>query len=245
MDEKGFRKYLQERKLSEEAIAASIRLAQRFEQHAKDPAKPTKEDLLSFSNQLIAARENTNASYYALARYAYFTGNHEVYIATVDLLDGAEAMENFHQKAETILGTERRDAIFEGVALPQLGLPNPEKIEITQKVMARLVEVANSQECDQILSDSLHDLDEAWYADDRKLYEECATLDAFLDKTAQNFIALLEKLRDEEKPFFTQFITDEVVEFVRNEPLIARGVREENILYELRRNPDLGLAKPE
>ncbi len=232
MDDKGFRAYLQERKISEEEIAASIQMAKRFEQFAQN--EPDKNDLLAFSNQLIENRENTIATYYALARFAYFTNNHEVYIAVVDLLDGAEAMGNFYQKAGAILGTERRDLIFEGVELPQLGLPNPEKVRITQTVMPRLVDGATPLECEQILSDSLRDLDEAWYEDAKQLYAESASLDEFLDKNAQNFIAQLEKLRDEGKPFFTQFITDDVVEYVRNEPLIARGAREGDILYEVK-----------
>jgi hypothetical protein len=234
MDKGGFRAYLQERKIPEDEITASLQLAERFKQFAQNSTQPSKEDLLAFSSQLIANSENTIASYYALARYAYFTENHAVYIATVDLLDGAEAMDNFYQKAESVLGSERRDAIFEGVSLPDLGLPNPEKVEITRKVMPRLVELADPQECEQILSDSLRDLEDSWHTDDKNLYEECASLDEFLDKSAQSFIALLEKLRDEGKPFFTQFITDEVVEHVRDEPLIARGVREGDILYEVK-----------
>jgi hypothetical protein len=234
MDEKGFRTYLKGRELPEAEIEASIQLAQRFEEFAQGAPQPGKDDLLAFSSQLITSGENTVASYYALARYAYFTGNHPVYVATVDLLDGAEAMGNLYQKAGSTLGTERRDEIFEGVELPELGLPNPEKVAITRKVMPRLVEIADPLECEEILSDSLRDLEDSWHADDKKLYEECDSFDEFLDKSAQNFIALLEKLRDEGKPFFTQFITNEVVEYVRDEPLIARGVREGDILYEVK-----------
>ena len=161
MNENDFRAYLQEKKLSEEEITASIKLAKRFEQFAQNAEKPTKAELLAFSSQLIESDENTVANYYALARYAYFTANHEVYIAVVDLLDGAEAMGNFYERAEAVLGTERRDAIFEGVELPHLGLPNPEKVKITQKVIPRLVEVANQPEREQILSNSLRDLEDA------------------------------------------------------------------------------------
>ena len=234
MDEKGFHTYLQERKISAEEITASIQIARRFEQFVEDTDKPGKDEILAFSNHLIATEENIIANYYALSRYMYFMENHEAYIAVVDLLDGSEVMDNFYKKAEAVLSTQQRDAIFKEVELPKLGLPNLEKVKITQIVMTRLVEMADPQECHQILSDSLRDLDEAWYDDEKKLYEESASLDDFLDKNAQNFIAHLEKLRDEGRPFFTQYITDDVVEYVRNEPLIARGVREGNILYEVK-----------
>ena len=234
MDENGFREYLLDRKISNEEIATSILIAKRFEQFPRDHEHPTKDDLLGFSTLLVETGENTIPNYYALARYTYFTENHEAYSAVVDLLDGSEVMGNFYQKAETILGTERRDTIFEGVELPPLGLSNQKKVRITKKVMSRLVQDADQKECEQILSDSLRDLEETWYHDEKLLYEECASLDDFLDKNAQNFLTLLEKLRDEGKPFFTQFINDQVVEYVRNQPLIARGVRAGNIIYEVK-----------
>jgi hypothetical protein len=161
-------------------------------------------------------------------------GNDDVYIGVVELLDGAEAMGNLHRKAEQVLGADRRDAVFEHLPLPPLGLPNRDKVILTQKVMPRLLQVADSRECDRILSDSLRDLEDAWYVDDKNLWDECQTLDEFLDKSAQNFIVLLEKIRDERGLFFTQVITDEVVDYVRNEPFIARGVRDGDILYEVK-----------
>jgi hypothetical protein len=236
MDTQGFREFLAERKLSEDEIAASIALVQSFENYLESlgQLQASKDDVNSFSAQLIQTGEDTMANFYALARYGRFIGNNDIYVGVVDLLDGAEAMENLHQKAGDILGVDRRDAIFDGVPLPPLGTPNQEKVEIAQKVMTRLVEIADPQECDQILSNSLRDLEDAWFQDDKKLYDECRDIDEFLDKNAQNFIAMLGKIRDEDDLFFTQEITDEVLEYVRNEPLIARGVREGNTLYEVK-----------
>jgi hypothetical protein len=236
MDIQGFRQFLEKRDLPEDVITVSIELVARFEDFlsAAGHSQGTKEDVDTFSTKLIHNKENTMTNYYALARYGRFIGNNEIYVGVVDLLDGAEAMENLYQKAENILGVQRRDAIFEGAVLPPLGLPNHEKVVVTQKVLPRLVQIADSRECDQILSDSLRDLDDAWFQDDKKLFDECQSLDEYLDKNAQNFIAMLEKLRDEDGLFFTQEITDEVVEYVRSEPLIARGVRDGDILYEVK-----------
>ena len=236
METQGFRKFLEERNLSEEEIGAAVELAGRFEDFLSAVGHPhgTKEDVNVFSRKLIEEGDNTLANYYALARYGSFVGNNDVYVGVIELFDGAEVMGNLYRKAEQILGTERRDAMFEGVTLPTLGFPDYEKVAVAQEVIPRLMDIADSQECDQILSDSLRDLDDAWYSDEKKLFDECHTLDEFLDKNAQNFITLLEKLRDEGGLFFTQEVTDEVIEYVRNEPLIARGVRDGDILYEVK-----------
>jgi hypothetical protein len=143
-------------------------------------------------------------------------------------------MDNLYEKTGEVLGLDRQTLVFQGVTLPPLGTPNREKVQTTKRVIPRLVEFVEPGECDQILADSLRDLDEAWFRDDKKLYEECQDFDAFLDLNAQNFIDLLSRIRDEEGLFFSQPITDEVFDFVREEPLIARGVKEGNILYEVK-----------
>jgi hypothetical protein len=236
MDALGFRKFLEDRNLSDEEISASIELAERFENYisASGHSQGTVVDVNNFSRLLIENDGNTWGNYYALARYGSFTGNNEVYVGVLDLIDGAEAMGNLSKKAEVTLGAERRDAIFEGVELPPLGFPNHKKVSVTQMVIPRLLKIANTQEYDKILSDSLRDLNESWYKDEKDLFDECPTLDDFLDKNAQNFVALLEKIRDEGGLFFTQEITDEVLEYARNEPLIVRGVRDGDILYEVK-----------
>lgn len=234
MDKKGFQQFLEARKLSESEIEGSISLAERFEDFVSGRPKPTAEDVRAFSVLLIEKGINTRANFYALARYGRFLQNNEVYVAAVDLLDGAEAMDNLYEKAGKVLGEQKRDEIFEGVELPPLGLPNDVKVQVTQVVMARLESLADPQECDEILSDSLRHLEDARFQDEKQLYLDCQSLDEFLDKNAQNFIAQLERLKDEGQLFFTQEITDKVLEYVRSQPLIARGVREGDILYEVK-----------
>jgi len=233
MDKKGFHEFLETRELSESEIEESISLAERFENFL-EVSEPIKEDVKAFSVLLIEEGINTQANFYALARYGRFLGNNDVYVAVVDLLDGAEAMDSLYEKAGQVLGEQKRDEIFEGVELPPLGLPNDEKVKVTQVVMERLESLAVPQECQDILSDSLRHLRDERYQDEKKLYLDCQSLDEFLDKNGQNFIAMLERLKDEGQLFFTQEITDEVIEYVRSQQMIARGVREGDILYEVK-----------
>jgi len=236
MDTQGFREFLMERELTEDEITASIGLTEKFEAFFNTTGRsaPIKEDINAFSIIMIDEGINTLPNYYALARYGRFIRKDDIYVEVVDLLDGGEAMGNLHQKVGEVLGNERQSSVFEGIDLPSMGTPNWEKVGITRQVMTRLEEVADSDECDLIFSDSLRDLEEAWYEDDKKLYQECSSIDEFLDKNARNFIAQLENIRAEGGLFFTQEITEEVVEYVRNEPLIARGVREGDVLYEVK-----------
>lgn len=236
MDKEGFRKLLETRKLSESEIEGSISLAERFEDflEAAGRPRPTAEDVGTFTGLLMEEGINTQANFYALARYGRFLRNNDVYVAAVDVFDGAEAMDSLYHKAAKVLGEQKRDDIFAGVELPPLGLPNAEKVKVAQVVMERLESVADPQECQDILSDSLRHLEDEWFQEEKQLYLDCQNLDEFLDRNGQNFIALLERLKNEGELFFTQEITDGVIEYVRSQPLIARGVREGDVLYEVK-----------
>jgi hypothetical protein len=235
MDTQGFQDYLIKRELPSDEIAAAIALAQRFEDCITGmPNVSATQKVEAFTQELITRGENIIPNFYTLARYGRFSGNDDLYIAVVDLLDGAEAMQNLHHKAGDILGTNRRDALFDDLELPPLGTPNREKVAFNRQVMARLVDSANPQEHIQILANSLRDLEDVWFQEDVKLFQECQDIDEFLDRSEEKFIAMLEKLRDENGLFFTQKITTEVVDYVRSQPLIARGRRVGDILYEVK-----------
>ena len=233
MDREGFRQFLRTRKLSENEIESSMAIAERLEQFACSD-RPSAEQARAFSALLLREGLNSLSNYYALARYGRFGGNDPVYVAFLELLDGAEAMEGLHRKAAQVLGAARRDRLFDGIPLPPLGLPNRDKVEVTRKVMARLEAEATPEECRRILSDSLRDLEGANFDEEKRLYAECATLDEFLDRNAARYLAMLEQLKREGRLYFTQEITDAVLDFVRGEPQIVRGVREGDILYEVK-----------
>jgi hypothetical protein len=239
MDKEGFREFLEVQGVADSDIEPAITLAERFESLLTESTSMTRAvadagNLIEFSTLMIEEGINTQANYYTLARYARFLRNEALYIAVVELLDGAEAMDTLYQRTAKVLDNQHRDDIFEGVTLPPLGLPNVEKVKVTQRVMGRLMSLTSPPERQRIFSDSLRHLENAWYQDDKQLYQACQTIDEFLDKSEQKFITMLERLRDEGNLFFTQPITDEVIDYVRSQPLISRGVLEGQTLYEVK-----------
>jgi hypothetical protein len=121
-----------------------------------------------------------------------------------------------------------------GLDLPSLGLPTSHKPRVLQAVMERLEAMLDAETCDKLLSGSLRTLNDQQYLDDKEKYQACASLDEFLVKRGQDFITQLEQLKSEGRMFFTQEVTDDVIAFVRGNPLISQGVREGNVLYEIK-----------
>jgi len=237
MAKEGFRAALLEKQTPEKSLEPFLALAERFEEflgesgHSGTVTSATPSEVNQFSAVLAASNENTWNNYIALLRYTLFANNRPAYVAVMEYLDGHEALGNLHRKVAETLGEAVRDEIFEGVELPRLGTPNTEKPRLTQTVLDRLERV-DAESCKAILSQGLRDLDNAWYEEAKRLFEEAGGVDVFLAKRREKFLAELEKHQREGTWWFVQVITDDVLDFVREHPEVSTGVREGNIIYE-------------
>ncbi len=237
MDKEGFRAALLEKQTPEKHIDPFLALAERFEQFLGEPgrsggvAAATPYEANQFSAMLAASNENTWSNYIALLRYAAFASNRPLFVAVMEYLDGHEALGNLHRMVGETLGESARDEIFSGVELPRLGTPNTEKPRLTHAVVDRL-ETADPESCRKILSRGLRDLDDAWYEDTKKMFEDAGSIDAFLAKRREKLLAELEKHRSEGTWWYVQRITPDVIDFVRQRPEVSTGMREGNIIYE-------------
>ncbi len=236
MDKQGFRTFLQGRKIEDEKIEAALAIAQRFEAFAsqRGHSAPSTVDLADFSALLMQEGLNTEDNYFALLLYGRFTQNNAVYAAALEVLDGSEVFENLYSKVGEAYGEEVRDELFAGIDMPPMGTPSTEKPRYMAAILERLEGQFGLHACKALLADSLRTLLDESHLDARQKYRQSQGIDDYLEQEGQAFIELLEKLKCEGRPFFTQEITDEVIEFVEQHPEIKQGVRQGNILYEVK-----------
>lgn len=233
MNEQGFRAMLQGRKLPEDKIEASIAIAERFETYREDrPANA--ETAWAFSKLLIAEGNNREENYIALARYCLFIKNHAMYVAFLELVDGGEAGENLYARVAERFGSAIRDEVFAGAVVAPLGTPTPEKPATMQPVVERLEAKVGRQACADFLSASLRDLPDEYFADEREKFRQAGGIDAYLVRRKQDFVATLETCLRDGRPFFSQPVTQEVIDYVKSEPEMGGGRREGGMVYELK-----------
>jgi hypothetical protein len=221
---------LRTRKVSEEGIETSIALAERFEAFRAGPTPPA-DAAWAFSRVLIAEGQNTEANYLALARYGRFTHDDELFVAVLELLDGAEAQANLYRLVAEAWGDEVRDRAFAGIGLSPLGLPSTDKPRFVHPVLERLEQEVGEEECRQLLSGSLRDLPDRYFLGERRRYRRSTDVDHYLRKKHRAFVRELKKCQREGRLFFAQEVTEEVVAFVENDPEIESGRREGNTVY--------------
>jgi len=66
---------------------------------------------------------------------------------------------------------------------------------------------------------------------DREKYRQCGSIDEFLDLKRRERDILLTRLRDEGKLWYTVVINDQVLEFIKSDPEMEVGRREEDKIY--------------
>jgi hypothetical protein len=239
MKKEGFREFLLNRDILAADIEEFIDIAGGFEDFLSESGWPeadeiTSRDVEAYSLVMIRRGLNTWKNYLGLARYGQFLKNNAVYRAAIDLLDGSEALENLYIRLGIQAGEELRDRVFDGIDLPPLGTPASQKHRLTQTVMERMDDLVDPQICKNILSPSLRDLEDESFLKDREKYRQSHNLEKFLEARGQEFITLLEQLKVEGKLYFTQEVTDEVIDFVREHPEISQGVRQGDTLVEVK-----------
>jgi hypothetical protein len=232
MDREGFHQYLKTRKLSDDKIEASIEVAERFEEYLFAlGVKPDETAAWEFSKILMQEGQNTYDNYLALAGYGFFINNNDIYVAILELLDGAEAQPNLYKKVGELYGEAVREEVFAEIGVSPLGMPPPEKPFDMFPVLDRLIRKVGYVAVERLLSACLRDLPDEYFLDEREKYIKSADIDEYLRNKHQSFVEQLQKCQRDGVLFFSQEITDVVVEYVQDHQEFECGVREGNLLY--------------
>lgn len=240
MNEKLFRAFLSSRGFSNENVEKQVSVIQQLEKDLNDYVPVwTFNDLnpssvLSLVENLIDRELNSSDNMYTLLRYAKAIGNKPMFNTVFEMLDGCEVMDNlFHRLGERV-GDELRDTIYEELPLPPLGLSKKEKACYTYRIMQRMEEIFGENFCKDLLSESLRDLIDSNYTDEKTdFYEACnGDIDQYLIFRGKKFLNLLIEYQHRGDVFFGQEINNDVIDFVKSNPEIGGGIRDGDFVYE-------------
>jgi hypothetical protein len=240
MKTEDYREYLQRQGIPGEAIERKMVIIGGFVKFLTDPglkkstATAGKEEVEKFAKQLIAEERNTLENFSALCDYADWLGQRKLYVALVELMDCHNAMAVLANEIEKRHGREVRDQIFRE-ALPPLGANEKERWAYTRTVTERMAGQIAPEEIRAAWFQVQHGIPaEAWQnsdTSDKEKYRRCGSIDEFLALKRQERDAMLTRLRDEDKLWYTVLINDEVLEFIKSDPEMEAGRREGDKIY--------------
>ncbi|MFX0091893.1 MAG: hypothetical protein ACFFBD_09040 [Candidatus Hodarchaeota archaeon] len=226
----GFKEYLQERKLDTDKIGAAVNIINEFRtflsRHKKSVDTASYDDIYNFSAYLIENETNIFENYVNLLRFGYFTKNNEVIVASLEIIDGSEMIENFSKLLIAEFGEKVRNEIFEGIGIPPLGIHPSKKPEIIKKLVDRFLARVGSKKCKEFFEIGLRDKYTESYKKPTELFQQINNVDEFLRIRHQNLIKTLENHLQKGTLFFTQEVDKEVISYVKKNPTIESGLRE-------------------
>ncbi len=193
-----------------------------------------KEEVERFARKLIAEDRNTLENLSALRDYVDWLGHRKLYVALIEVMDCHNALEVLADKIEERHGREVRDRIFRE-ALPLLGADEKERCAYTRTMMEQMAQQITPEETRAAWFQVQHGIPaDVWCKSDlanKEKYRQCGNIDDFLDLKRRERDILLTRLRDEDNLWYTVEITDEVLEFVKSDPEMEVGQREEDKIY--------------
>jgi hypothetical protein len=187
-----------------------------------------------FARELVAERRNTLENLSFLCDYADWLGHRNLYVVLIELMDCHNALEVLADEIADRHGREVCDRVF-SKALPPLGASEKERCAYTQLVMEQMAQQITPVEARAAWFQVQHGIPaDVWRKSDmadREKFQQCGNIDAFLDLKRRERNALLTRLRDEDKLWYTVEINDEVLEFVKSDSEMEGGRREGNRIY--------------
>ena len=236
-----YREYLRGRAIPDDAIEKRLAIIRDFVEFLADlgceenAATAGKEEAERFAHKLITAGSNTLENFSSLRDYAGWLGQRKLYVALIEVMDCHNALEVLADEIEEKHGREVRDRIF-SEALPLLGAGERERCAYTRTITEHMAHHITPEETREAWFHVQHGIPAgAWRKSDmadREKYRQCGNnVDEFLDLKRQERDALLTRLRDEDKLWYTVEIGDEVLEFVKSDPEMEVGRREGDKVY--------------
>jgi hypothetical protein len=193
-----------------------------------------KKEAEKFARQLVAEGRNTLEKFSLLCDYTDWLGYRKLYVALIELMDCHNALSVLADAIEAKHGQEMRERIFRE-ALPPLGADEKERCAYTRTIMEGMAQQITPEEARAAWFQVQHGIPaDVWRQsdlEDREKYKQCTSIDDFLDLRRRERDAMLTRLRDEDRLWYTVVINDEVLEFIRNDPEMEGGRRERDKIF--------------
>ena len=233
MDEKGFRAYLEERDYTKKNIDAFVNGAKKAQTYFKDKdlEQVKVDEFKQYVNHLLETGENNEDNLVGLARYVYFKDMKDQWIYFAAILGGREVFPSIEERLEEMTDRETAVRIFSKIDVPKLGEGPGKYPNATKQLMEQLEKELPPEVYKRVLAGNHHRMPLEMFAKHKKWLEEAGSIDDWLKQMHDAAVAEQDEYCRENKIWYEQIITPEVVEYVRNNQEVLAGVRDGDWIY--------------
>jgi len=236
--ERGFRQYLQGRKVSAKGIGSSVNAVKDFEEQLKMRGSTlgslSLDALKEYISFLIKEGKNSEDRLLAIARYCYYVKRNDLYVYFASILEATNVLPDIGERLATVAGEETRHMVFKGIEFPPLGAPQDDYPKLTKTILDRLEAELSPAKCREVMTWNYHNVPAAAFKEAKKRFEKSTSIDEYLKGEHGRLIEELEGCMKKGQLWFEQEITPEVLEFVKNDQEINTGVRRGDKIFKVK-----------
>jgi hypothetical protein len=181
--------------------------------------------------QMVSSHENDVDHFVAMMRYFRVTKQHEIFVRLTQYTGALDVIESIYGKMNKVLGKERAEGIQKHFPVPVLGTDIVEINRFTEQLMTEMKGQTTELELKKILTDNHHLIPRDAFKEERIMYEASPSLDAYLKDLHQRKVEELTRFFEQDRVWYEQIITRDVIDFVRENPEIMSGVLKDDALY--------------
>jgi len=233
MYEKGFRAYLGERDYTKENIDAfvdGVKKAQTYFK-GKDLEQVEVDGFKQYVNHLLETGTNSEDNLVGLARYVYYRDMKDQWIYFAAILGGREVYPSIEERLEELTDKETAEKIFSKIDVPKLGEGPGKYPNATKQLMEQLEKELPPEVYKRVLAGNHHRMPLEMFAKHKKWLEEAGSIEDWLKQMHDAAVVEQDEYCRENKIWYEQVITPEVVEYVRNNQEVLAGVRDGDWIY--------------
>lgn len=231
--ERVFKSYLKERGYDEDTVDSFVKGVEIAQGYFGD--KPIEEvDISGFKEyvaHLLETGENTEGNLMGLARYVYFSDMKAQWIYFAAILGGRKIFPSIEERLEKLTDKETADRIFSNINVPKLGEEPELYPTATKQLMEQLSKELPEHIYKRVLAGNHHRMPLEMFTKHKKWLEEAGSVDAWLKQMHDKAVEELDEHMKENKIWYEQVITPEVVEYVRGNQEILSGIRKGDWIY--------------
>jgi len=228
----GYKDFLKQENISQKKIANALIIIDQFKSFlneiGSDLTEITYDNVYDFSTKMIQENINTYQNFVYILYFGNYLNNHDVINAIMETIDGREMFPNLSKQLIEKFGQKFHDEIFTGVELPSLGLHPKKKPAIIKKLVSRIIEKLGPEKSIEFFKPGLRNKYPDSYVKGRETFQKSQDIDKLLKIKHQTLVDNLTKHYEANTLFFAQPVTNEVLEFVKNDQKIGAGIRKGN-----------------
>jgi hypothetical protein len=188
-------------------------------------------DFKEYIGLLMERGENTENNIVGVARYVYMLDMKDVWIYFASILGGRNIFPSIAERLEEIAGEETAKAIFSNVKAPPLGSKPEKYCDTTSNLMKEFMDNLSPEVYHRVLAGNHHRIPREAFEKHKQWLVEEGNVEAWLKRMHDAAVAELEEFLREDKVWYEQVITPDIVDYVQNNQEILSGVRVGEWIY--------------